>query len=382
MPLNLRAYLTANVNLCWLLGQVLALGTLRGLLGLHSRWSYRIPFGLQWIWIAFIFIGVIFAPESPWWLVRNNKIKEAKQSLLRLTRKGLNFNADNTVAMMEHTNAAEKKMSSGRLINTFSYAECFRGSNLRRTEIACCIFAIQNLCGLPIIAFAAYFYQQIGFGQKRSFDLTMGMHGLAIFGNLFGNVLMKYFGRRRLYLIGLSIQFLICVAAGAISVLEETKTTLWAMAAMIICFIFTFDTMVGPLTYTLVAEIPSTQLRVKTVVLARVSYNVCALITNVIQQHMLNPLSWNWRGKSSWFWAGACLVCIVYVYFRLPETRGLTYLELDILFEKKADARKFATFQKTLESTGYFSFHRNDSVIEEPEWKERRPSLLGRVLGV
>lgn len=48
MPLALRASLTANVNLCWLIGQITALGILRGMININSEWSYRIPFGLQW----------------------------------------------------------------------------------------------------------------------------------------------------------------------------------------------------------------------------------------------------------------------------------------------------------------------------------------------
>jgi MFS transporter, SP family, general alpha glucoside:H+ symporter len=270
---------------------------------------------------------------------------------------------------MEHTNEAEKKMSMGR-VNNLSYVECFRGSNRRRTEIVCMIFMIQNLSGLPLIAFIAYFYGQIGFSQKRSFDLSTGMHGLAILGNLLSFVLMKHVGRRTLYLTGLAAQFTILIIAGTLSSFKEAPATLWATAGMVILFIFTFDLVVGPLTYTLVAEIPSSRLRVKSVVLARVSYNICALVTNVLQQHMMNPLDWDWRGKSCFFWAGSCLLCFVYCYWRLPETKGLTYLELDILFDKAAPARKFSAFQKTLASTGYFSF--NIERPEEPKWREPR----------
>jgi SP family general alpha glucoside:H+ symporter-like MFS transporter len=33
---------------------------------------------------------------------------------------------------------------------------------------------------------------------------------------------------------------------------------------------------------------------------------------------------------------------VIWVYFRLPEPRGRTYGELDMLFEQKVSARKFA----------------------------------------
>lgn len=33
----------------------------------------------------------------------------------------------------------------------------------------------------------------------------------------------------------------------------------------------------------------------------------------------------------------------MYIWFRLPEPKGRTYAELDVLFEDKVSARKFAT---------------------------------------
>ena len=114
MPVALRAYLTSNVNMCWLMGQIIGVGVIRGLIHNSSEWSYRIPFGLQWAFAVPILVGVFFAPESPWWLIRHEKIAEAKKALLRLTTKGSDedFNPDETVAMMQHTNEVEKYSAS------------------------------------------------------------------------------------------------------------------------------------------------------------------------------------------------------------------------------------------------------------------------------
>lgn len=38
-------------------------------------------------------------------------------------------------------------------------------------------------------------------------------------------------------------------------------------------------------------------------------------------------------------------MCIVYSYFRVPEPAGRSFAELDLLFEKKVSARKFASTQ-------------------------------------
>lgn len=57
---------------------------------------------------------------------------------------------------------------------------------------------------------------------------------------------------------------------------------------------------------------------------------------------MLNPGEWDWGNYAGFFWAGACFLSIIYTYFRVPEPRGRTYAELDMLFEKNVSARAFA----------------------------------------
>lgn len=363
MPVALRAYLTSNVNMCWLVGQLIGVAVIRGLVHNTSEWSYRIPFGLQWAFAIPILIGVLFAPESPWWLIRHEKVAEAKQALLRLTTKSADpdFNADETVAMMEHTNEVEKYLNGGGV----SYLDCFKGTDLRRTEICCCVWMTQGLCGSNMTGYAAYFYEQAGFDTASSFNLAVGMYSGAILAGILAWVGMRKIGRRTLYLWGLAGSFVILIATGIVGTLPQTNSTSWALGSMIIVLTAVYDFTVGPVCYVLVAEIPSTRLRVKTVVLARVAYNIVGIVTNIITPRMLNPAAWDWKGKSCFLFAGTTFVCLVWCWFRLPEPFGLTYMELDILFEKKAKARKFKQFQVNLAKTGYFSLTqpvRSDSV--------------------
>ena len=95
------------------------------------------------------------------------------------------------------------------------------------------------------------------------------------------------------------------------------------------------------LSYSLVAEISSTRLRNKTVVLARNLYNITGVIANVLTPHMLNPDAWNWGAKAGFFWAGTGMLCAIWTYFRVPEPKGRTYAEMDMLFDAKVSARKF-----------------------------------------
>jgi SP family general alpha glucoside:H+ symporter-like MFS transporter len=65
------------------------------------------------------------------------------------------------------------------------------------------------------------------------------------------------------------------------------------------------------------------------------------IVNGVIVPRMLNPTAWDWRGRTGFFWAGITVVLFVWAYFRLPESKGRTFAEMDILFEKEIPARKF-----------------------------------------
>lgn len=338
-PVHLRAYLTTYVNLCWVLGQLLASGVLRAMLTRSDEWGFRIPFALQWMWPIPLSIGIFLAPESPWWFVRKDRLEDAKRSLARLTSRNSNvdFKPDETISMMVHTNEMEKKIQEGT-----TYFDLFKGVNLRRTEIVCVVWSIQTLCGAPFMGNSTYFYKQVGLDDEAAFSLSLGQYALGAVGTVLSWFLMNKLGRRTLYLYGQVILLALLLVIGFTSLADATNPgAKWAIGSMLLVFTFIYDSTVGPVCYSLVAELSSTRLRTKSVVLARNIYNMVGIIANVITPNMLNPTAWNWAGKSGFFWAGTCAICVIWTFFRLPEPKGRTYGEIDILFEHGVSARKF-----------------------------------------
>lgn len=94
------------------------------------------------MWPAFLIPVLIFAPESPWHLVRKGRFTEAEASLRRLQRKSAPVDPKQTLAAIIYTDNLEKELTVGT-----SYLDCFKGTELRRTEIACMVFAGQVLSG-------------------------------------------------------------------------------------------------------------------------------------------------------------------------------------------------------------------------------------------
>ncbi|KAM0201239.1 hypothetical protein ACHAPA_002411 [Fusarium lateritium] len=339
-PLAIRGYLTAYVNLCWCIGQFISAGVLKGLVDNTTPWSYRVPFAIQWVWPIPLAIAAYLAPESPWHLVRTNQLDKAKVSLERLSNPEHNVNYDNAVALMVHTNKLELEERSGT-----SYWDCFRGSNLRRTEIACVGFLSQITNGGALCYSGSFFFQQTGIGPSASYGIALGGTGIAFMGTIISWFYIYKFGRRTIWLTGFSLLVVILWLIGFLALPKQTQSLAWAQSILCVVWLGAYSMSVGPIIYTIVAEIGSTRLRTQTVVLARSTYYVGNIICGgLLQPEMLSPGSWNLKGKTAFFWAGLATLTLVWGYFRLFETKDRTFGEMDYMFQKGISARKSSNY--------------------------------------
>lgn len=96
----------------------------------------------------------------------------------------------------------------------------------------------------------------------------------------------------------------------------------WAQAVMMLLWFLIFQLSVGPIVYAIVGEVSSTRLRGLTVGLARNAYNILGIPTGVLLTYQMNPSGLNWGGYTGLFWAGAAFLVSIWVFFRLPETKG------------------------------------------------------------
>jgi SP family general alpha glucoside:H+ symporter-like MFS transporter len=178
--------------------------------------------------------------------------------------------------------------------------------------------------------------------------MSLVQYAIGVVGTFLSWVLMTYFGRRTLYVGGLALLAIVLFVIGFISIPHSTPALSWATGSMLLVYTFIYDSTIGPVCFSLVSEIPSSRLRTKTVVLARNLYNVINLVSGIIIPYMLNVDAWNWRGKSGFFWGSLCTCCLVWAFFRIPEPKGRSYAELDILFERRVRTREFATAETGL----------------------------------
>ena len=336
-PLALRGFLTSFVNICWIIGQLIAAGILKGLVNNSTVWSYKIPFAIQWVWPVPLIIVAFLAPDSPWWLVRKGRLADAEKSLKRLSHKVPDEQIRQKLAMLVHTNNLEVALKTRS-----SYWDCFRGTNLRRTEISLVIMTSQALAGEAFAYGSTFFFMQAGLNPDNSYKLNVGGSSLAFIGTVSSWVLASYVGCRTIILGGLSIMSVLLLLIGVLAypAVHHAAAT-WTQAVLTVVWLGVYSATVGPQSFAVAGAISATRLSGQTISLGRGLYEAVSVLDTVAETYLINPTAANLKGKTAFVWFATCFCTLIWAIFRLPEVKGLTYEELDILFERRTLAWKF-----------------------------------------
>lgn len=317
-------------------------GVLAGMVHIPGPWSYHGPFAIQWFWPVLLIPVLFFCPESPWELVRKNRLTAARRSLTRLYS-GTPEEIEAALALIIHTNNQEIELLNLKT----SYKQCFTGIEARRTEVACCSFIGQVTLGVCILGSTSYFFEQVGLDTNDVYNLNLGANGLGVLSLfLCWAFLLPNFGRRQIYISAGVCIFIILMIVGILQTRSKSNHSIgMAQSVLFLLFTFVFQGTIAPLGWAIPAEIGSTTLRQKTIVLARNAYYICSTVGGILNSYMLNPTAWNLSGYMTFFWAGTSFFTVIWAYFRLPETKGRSYEELNLLFAKNIPARKFKNYE-------------------------------------
>jgi SP family general alpha glucoside:H+ symporter-like MFS transporter len=109
--------------------------------------------------------------------------------------------------------------------------------------------------------------------------------------------------------------------------------------------IFNVVTSIGPVAYAIFCEVSATRVRSKTIAVATAVQAAIGIIMTVAIPYLINPDQANLRGKLGFFFGGLSVPCLVWCWFRVPEMKGRTYEELDIMFERGVKTREFASYR-------------------------------------
>lgn len=152
---------------------------------------------------------------------------------------------------------------------------------------------------------------------------------------------MPHFGRRPVYIWGMFTMSMLCFLIAILNVWTSHTFVATTQASLALLWMFIYQLSAGQLGWALPAEIGSTRLRQKTICLSRNAYYITSVVAGCVQPFFMNPSAWGWKGYTGFVWGVTALLTFVWAYYRLPETRGRSYQELDLLFASGVSARDF-----------------------------------------
>ncbi|THW75977.1 putative MFS monosaccharide transporter [Aureobasidium pullulans] len=317
----------------------------------QSSAAWLIPICIQILPALVLGAGMLlFMPESPRHLMNQDREEEALTTLARLRNKStedmgvrveyLEIKAlrdfEVETARAKYPQYQDGSFKSNFLIGFHDYASLITNPSLRRRTMAACFtMTFQQWNGINAINYyAPFIFKNFGFQGNTLALLATGVVGVIEFLLTIPAVLyVDKFGRKSILLAG-AIGMGAChfIVAGLVGTYENSWASHvaagWVCIVAVWIFIGNFAYSWGPVSWIVVSEVFPLSMRAKGVSLG----GSANWLNNFAVGISTSPFIEASQFGAFIFFGCMCVLAALWVYFMLPETKGLTLEEMDELF--------------------------------------------------
>ncbi|KAK9097193.1 hypothetical protein Sjap_022690 [Stephania japonica] len=309
---------------------------------IKGGWGWRLSLGLAAVPAAIVLLGSISLPDSPNSMIKRGvSEEEVKKNLRRL--RGTDDIHEEYHDLCEACANASKDDNN----NNNKWGAIFQRKYRPQMVMAFLIPFFQQVTGINVIMFyAPVLFQTLGFGNDASLISSVITGGVNALATLFAIVAVDRKGRRFLFLQGglqmlfsqLIIGFLILKVFGVAGVASVSKGYAYGIVALICVYVAGFAWSWGPLGWLVPSEIFPLEIRSTG---QGINATINMLMTFVIGQVFLSLLC---ATKFSLFFIFAFFVLsmTIFVYFFLPETKGIPIEDMSKVWNQHWFWRRFA----------------------------------------
>ena len=280
--------------------------------------SYFLSFSQSWRWmfasegvpILFFAVGLFFIPESPRWLVKKGRKKDALIVLQKI-------NGDEVAK----TEIAE--IEDSLRIETGKFSELFQKGIRTALIIAVLLAFFQQWSGAtPMLLYAPLIFQKAGFIQASdAIFQSMLLAGWLVLCTAFALWIVEKVGRRQLLIFG-TLAMALGMLCTAMFFYFELKGIF--LLFMMFLSIGAYSISLAPLTWLIMAEIFPTRVRGVAMSIASLVLWVSTVMVNQLFPTLSNLSEKLFGSEFGIFliYAAVCLITAVFVWLVLPETKG------------------------------------------------------------
>ncbi|CAH0005406.1 unnamed protein product [Clonostachys byssicola] len=341
-PRAIRGALTAFYQLFNVTGIMISFWINYGcLLHVSAPAVYIVPLILQATPALLLILGMFLSPESPRWCARKDDWEKAESILVRL--RGMPSDSEyvrNEIREMSDQLETERRLTGDAGAKVLFKEMTTIPANRKRTLISVALMICQQMTGVNSINYyAPQIFTNLGMTGTDSSLFATGVYGVVKVAGcaVFLIFIADSLGRRRsliwtsaaqglvMYLIGIYGRVEPPVVGKPVSAFGYVAITciyLWAA-------LFQFGW--GPVCWILISEIPTARLRAPNVALGAATqwlFNFVIARTVLTMQNTMGT-----AGYGMFFMFGSFdFIMGTFVYFFVPETKGLTLEKMDELF--------------------------------------------------
>lgn len=293
-----------------------------------SSANWRFPISFQIVFALVVASTILFLPESPRWLVEQDRLDDAKQVLAKLNDTSVDAEVVSIeVASIMQSMIGDVSNNGPHLNKAFSRT---RNRHLHRTILAMALLMFAQMTGTNVITFYSntIFQGTLGYSGAMSRILS----GCLQIGHLAGAILAVFvverFDRRTLMLTTLGVFTIIQSSLAGLSSDLSSSSASKAMLFFYFLALFTFPIGFFLIPFMYAAEIASLRVRAKVTALAATTswlFNfLLAMITPIGFAHL------HWRYYIVYASMSFCGFVTVWRFY--PETRGRSLEEVEGIF--------------------------------------------------
>ncbi|EEP78964.1 predicted protein [Uncinocarpus reesii 1704] len=334
VPPQVRGLVVATYQGCIYVGGLVMSLICRGTSTLEGNAQWQIPLALFAVIPAIVAILIWFIPESPRWLLLKDRPEDSLNAL-RALREG-KFTEDE---ILSEFNALKVRLA--RESEKGKYLELYRGPDLKRTMISIGMNVFLQVTGQVFTARYGTVYIK-SLGTVDPFVMTIVNQAVNLFAIGVSMVLVDHIGRRPLLFFSgfMQVATWFCMA-GLGTPHTKTHAMQTGLVALISVYNFGFCTGWAPLSHTVAAELPTSRLRDMTFRTANAVNIILQLVITLVIPYLMDAQYANLGSKVGYIFGPASILAMVFTYYCVPETKGKSLEDLDVLFVQGVPIRDF-----------------------------------------
>jgi sugar porter (SP) family MFS transporter len=279
----------------------------------HEAWRWMFGMGM---FPSFLFLlGVAFIPESPRWLLRMGRETESRKVLNRI---GNSAYVSSTIDSIRNT------IHNG--VKKVSLRSLFGKAVLPAVIVGIGLAVFQQFCGINVVFnYTTNIFKSIGASSSEQLLQAVYISLANLLFTLVAMMLVDKWGRRPLMLIGSGGLAILYVIIGYLLLNKNGS----GLSIFILLAIGIYAMSLAPLTWVLISEIFPDRIRGMAMSVAVIclwaAYFVLVFSFPVIEKKFGDALAF-------WGYAVICLLGFLFIYFRLPETKGKSLESMEKVF--------------------------------------------------